>query len=333
MDKCIYINGKFLAERIEGIQRFSIEATKELSKYMKVVLIIPADAKKTIENVDYIEIKCNNGYKFIHFALPKYAKKNKINNVLNFSNIGGLKAPFSVVIHDTLVLDYPKANSFKFNLMTKLFNRLNIYRYKKIYTVSNYSKERILYYYPKIKNDIIVLSSAADQWVDIKPTAVNLPFEGSFYFSLSVIREYKNFIYILNLAKANPSKNFVCTGKQDKISVLGEIPKNVYFTGYLTDEEIKYLYQSCEAFIMPSLAEGFGLPPLEAIVCGCKKIILSDIPVFREIYFCGVNYINISKLYNLDELELKEITSEEREELMSKYSWKNIALKISSSWN
>ncbi len=57
------------------------------------------------------------------------------------------------------------------------------------------------------------------------------------------------------------------------------------------DDELKYLYQKCQLFIYPSLAEGFGLPPLEAMSQGAK-IILSDLEVFREIYGATATYID-----------------------------------------
>ena len=74
---------------------------------------------------------------------------------------------------------------------------------------------------------------------------------------------------------------------------------NLFFTGYVSDDELASLYKYAKGFIFPSLCEGFGLPPLEAIVLGCKSVALSDIPVFREIYNRG-NYsepLNDSKYF------------------------------------
>src|SRR6266404_2132065 len=51
-----------------------------------------------------------------------------------------------------------------------------------------------------------------------------------------------------------------------------EITDRLLFTGYLRDEELRALYSSCKAFIYPSLYEGFGLPPLEALACGAPVI-------------------------------------------------------------
>lgn len=330
--KEIYINGRDLTGEMAGIHRFCVEIIKELSKTMKVIVVCPRGVEETIENVEYIHLDYKASLYFEQLILPRFLRKRKVKNLLSLGNSGPVFLPGSCIIHDILMSEYPNSYSLKVKIVFKIINKLNVKRYKTIYTVSNFSKKRIMHFYPKIKKDIVVLSSAATQWTDVVPKEVKLPFEGRFYFSLSVIREYKNFQYILNLAKANPDKNFVCTGIKDKMSSIGDIPNNVYFTGYLQDEEIKYLYQNCEAFIMPSLLEGFGLPPLEAIVCGCKKIILSDIEVFREIYFTGANFIDVNKVYNLDELDLIEVNEEQRKQLMDKYSWSNIAKKIEETW-
>lgn len=64
------------------------------------------------------------------------------------------------------------------------------------------------------------------------------------------------------------------------ISALG-LEDRIKFTGYVSDQDLTALYSSCLAFIYPSIYEGFGLPPLEAMACGAP-VITSDIPVLRE---------------------------------------------------
>jgi glycosyltransferase involved in cell wall biosynthesis len=59
------------------------------------------------------------------------------------------------------------------------------------------------------------------------------------------------------------------------------VENRVRFTGYLTDEELRALYSSCRVFVYPSLYEGFGLPPLEAMACGAP-VIASRIPSILE---------------------------------------------------
>jgi glycosyltransferase involved in cell wall biosynthesis len=59
------------------------------------------------------------------------------------------------------------------------------------------------------------------------------------------------------------------------------VEDHLRFTGYLTDEDLCALYSSCRAFVYPSLYEGFGLPPLEAMACGAP-VITSQIPGITE---------------------------------------------------
>jgi glycosyltransferase involved in cell wall biosynthesis len=56
----------------------------------------------------------------------------------------------------------------------------------------------------------------------------------------------------------------------------------VSFTGYLHDEDLCALYSSCSLFVYPSLYEGFGLPPLEAMACGAP-VVTSKIPAIEEV--------------------------------------------------
>lgn len=60
------------------------------------------------------------------------------------------------------------------------------------------------------------------------------------------------------------------------------------------DEEIVRLFSGAKAFVFPSFAEGFGLPPLEAMASGVP-VVCSDIPVFREVYGDAVRYVDPSR--------------------------------------
>ena len=77
-------------------------------------------------------------------------------------------------------------------------------------------------------------------------------------------------------------------GKQNHVfsqqNGLDEELPNVRFLGRVSDENLRQLYNQAVCFIFPSIYEGFGLPLLEAMTCGCP-VLASDIPVFREV--CG----------------------------------------------
>lgn len=76
--------------------------------------------------------------------------------------------------------------------------------------------------------------------------------------------------------------------------------ENIKFAGFVADEELAALYSSASVFVYPSIYEGFGIPPLEAMACGCA-VALSDIEVFREIYGEDAVYFD-----SLNEADLKE---------------------------
>lgn len=108
--------------------------------------------------------------------------------------------------------------------------------------------------------------------------------------------------------------------------------KWVKLLGFVPDEDLVGLYQEAEAFVWPTLIEGFGLPPLEAMSVGCP-VLLSDIPVLREI--CGQTALYFDP-YNVEEI-VKKIRGivgnrEMREKLIKKgfkqvekYSWQKMA--------
>ena len=98
---------------------------------------------------------------------------------------------------------------------------------------------------------------------------------------------------------------------------------NVIYVGRVSDAEARALYKYCKAFIFPSIYEGFGIPPMEALCMGAS-IIISDIPVFQRIYGDAAHYINpMNADVKLDEI-LKEPV-EPAETVLSQYSWENSA--------
>jgi glycosyltransferase involved in cell wall biosynthesis len=80
-------------------------------------------------------------------------------------------------------------------------------------------------------------------------------------------------------------------------------------TGYLPDEDLRALYSSCIAFVFPSIYEGFGLPPLEAMACGAP-VIASDIPVFRETLGKSAQLVDTQKISELATAIVHLLTNE-----------------------
>ena len=103
--------------------------------------------------------------------------------------------------------------------------------------------------------------------------------------------------------------------------------------GRVSDEELVRLYNQADCFVFPSLYEGFGLPPLEAMACGCP-VLVSDIPVEREVCGDAALYFNplepseilrIITQYLNDANVIKEKMRQKGYENIMRFSWEKSA--------
>jgi len=101
---------------------------------------------------------------------------------------------------------------------------------------------------------------------------------------------------------------------------------------YLSDKDLAYLYKGAMAYVFPSLSEGFSITPLEAQAIGVP-VLLSDIPVHREIFGDSVLYFNSKSNIDLTEKmqqmyknkDFREALIDKGFENANKYSWKRMA--------
>lgn len=333
--KNIFINGKFLCQNVTGVQRFAIEIIKCLDKIdhtnVKFSLITPSE--KYIKNIldlkkiSIIHLTGKPNYYWEQVRLARFCKKNKPDDLLNLCNIAPVLFPGSCVIHDIAWIDAPSGLSKKFKMIYKFITWKNVKKYKNIFTVSYTMKKRIEMYY-KVDN-IFVIYNDARHMSYVNPVKPKCDLPDNFYFSLGSMNPNKNFKAIVNLANKYPYLNFVISGNTHKSFSKESTEKlnNLIYTGYLNDSELAYLYQNCDAFLFPSIYEGFGIPPLEAIICGCKNVICNDIPVLRELYGELVSFVDFN---NIDFIE-KIIPYENSNSLKlveEKFNWMESACKV-----
>ena len=129
------------------------------------------------------------------------------------------------------------------------------------------------------------------------------------------------------------SSRGVFTERLENIVKKNNAQNYVEVLGYVPDDKIKELYKNSLAFVFPTLSEGFGLPPKEAIEAGTLAVI-SDIPVLKEVYSDSVFYFDpydvmsivdsLEKVLALQDLERKN-KIEYSQKFLKKYSWKKMA--------
>lgn len=222
-----------------------------------------------------------------------------------------------------------------------------------ILTVSEWSKKDILKFFPIDEKKIVVTPLAADSIyrpLDKEKCKallkekynINKPFIlyiGGFsarknvkalIIAFSEIRKKLNVEHDLVIVGANKD-DFNCLME---LSANIDICSNIVFTGYVPSQELPILYNGCELFAYPSLYEGFGLPPLEAMSCG-TPVITSNISSIPEVVKDAGILIDPFNIYELMDSMLKVLNDDKEKALLSQkglerskdFSWKNTAQK------
>lgn len=209
---------------------------------------------------------------------------------------GGIKIPVFTTIHDVVFLDVRGLASKSGTIIRKFFYKYAVFKSEKIFTVSEFSKERITDNL-NCQKPVVVTYNAVPDWFTKKDSESNssIKKENSILF-VGNIKKHKGLSVLVDAFKIAREKGFDLTLKivgnsenfrtadETIFKKISEAPKNsILFTGRIGDKELKNLYRKTKRLVQPSFYEGFGMPPLEAMSLGTKAII-SDITVFREIY-------------------------------------------------
>ena len=273
----------------------------------------------------------NDRFLYKNWFLKEYVKKNDaiyVDLLQHFPNIGC----DVIAIHDCIPEINMKEKLKRDQKHRKRRVENAIGKAKKIVTVSSTSRKEILKYYPTDK-EITVIPNSWQHFERIKENnsiIERLHLQGKeFFFSVGSGFPHKNFRWISCAARENPDCIFVVSGRiTSEVDISQDaLLKNIIFTDYISDGEIKCLMRNCKAFIQPSLAEGFGIPPLEAMSVGADCI-LSNCSAFQEVYGQSVWYIDPVEY---DDISMKEIMSKHKEGndlILNKYSWNISAEKM-----
>lgn len=115
---------------------------------------------------------------------------------------------------------------------------------------------------------------------------------------------------------------------------------DIIFTGFVSDDELAWLYQHCSAYVFPSLMEGFGLPGLEAMVHGAP-VVSSNATCLPEVYGEAARYFDPSSVKDMaeiiasvidDQVIRKELV-EKGAEQAKKYSWERMAAETKAVYD
>ena len=339
MRKPLYINGRFLTQKITGVQRYAIEIVKCMDEIVsegeEVIILIPPEEQVNrleLKKIKQIVVGSFKGHLWIQISLPNYVKKHG-GDLLTFAGLAPVIMPGYWTIHDITFIRHPESFDWKFRVLYGTVLRAALNRCKKIFTVSNFSKNEISNYFGISKEKIKVAYSSANYLLSKEYDHKDLAKYGvkgnDYYLSVSSRNKHKNQVFIEKLAKRYPDKKFLIAGGNVKsfITIKTESLTNLIYIGYVEDDTLVELYKNAIGFIFPSLYEGFGLPPLESIIAGCQSIALSDIPVFREIYYDSAYFFDVNNIesFSFEQFENKIVSDTVRDRYIEKYSFEKDA--------
>jgi glycosyltransferase involved in cell wall biosynthesis len=302
----LYLNGRFLSQSITGVQRFAQETVCALDRLRDtqrlprgagddMVLLVPRDAQRALplRTIETRVVGRRTGHAWEQFDLPGASAGGTL---LNLCQIGpALKRDQWVVMHDAAVHAAPGGFSAAFRAWYKTLMWWLARTSRGVITVSRFSRDELERFVglPAARTPVVhesgehILAEPADRGVLAQH---GLDDGRPFVLAVSSLNPNKNFRAVVEalqrLGDAAPWRVVIAGGTHPRVFA-GDgaaLPAHVTHVGYVTDAQLRALYEAAACFVYPSFYEGFGLPPLEAMLCGCP-VIVSDAASLPEV--CG----------------------------------------------
>ena len=283
-DAAIAVNGRFLTRRPTGVDRFAHELLQAWLPSVgsrAVRILTPSVKLPDGSGSDVFPTRAvgrANGHAWEQFELPGHCRGETLISLCNTAPL--LKRRQLVVLHDASIMVNPSHYSRSYRTWYRvLFNGL-MRRASMVATVSKFSASELARFFGSRKKGIEVIYESGEH-------ILRVPREDSVLDRLN-IRDQR---YILAVGSQTVNKNFGAVVKATEIlgrkgvkvvaaggsnarvfAGVGTLPANLLMAGYVSNGELRSLYENAECFVFPSFYEGFGLPPLEAMHCGCPVL-------------------------------------------------------------
>lgn len=288
MKKTVYLNGRFLTRPLSGVQRTAYELVMALddlldqaefaNKSISFVLLYSGKIENPIvlNNIKLVKKGCLSGNLWEQLELPIYTIGNLLVSMCSISTI--FKTKQVVIVHDASFWVNKQFFSLPFRLWYKFAIPLLGKISRQIISVSNFSKKELVKYGGLNPDKITVIYNAADHILrfgepsdtfkeailKLKPFCLSVS-------SLGANKNYKGLSIALEQVKFS-NYNMLIAGGEMRTLKFSAPESAVTYLGYVSNDELKYLYQHASLFIFPSFYEGFGIPPLEAMISFCPVI-------------------------------------------------------------
>lgn len=302
------------------------------------------------ENLKYIALTSKNKIYRLLFEMPATIKKFNIDAAhYQYTSPIIKNCKTIVTLHDILFVDHPELFPYSYRLVKGRLFKMSAKSANLLLTVSEYSKRQISKCYHISLQDIYVTPNAVsdDFWnIDYQEAKRYVMSQGidKYILYVSRIEPRKNQIALLKayvqleLCKQGYQLLFIGrrtlpTDEFDNYykGLDEEVKSKIHIINQVSYEHLKYWYKAASLFVYPALAEGFGIPPIEAGAVGIPCI-CSDKTAMKDFSFFENNLIDISDNNLLKERIIANLSNSNVEDytrisktIQERYSWKNIA--------
>lgn len=288
----VFINGRFLSQTVTGVQRAALETVRAMDRLaasqdpdfegLQGEVLAPPTARSMsgLTRMPVRRVGFSSGHLWEQVELPWYARTGILVSLANAAPL--LTRRQCVTLHDASVFAVPEAYSAAYLAWYRILTPGLGRRAERIVTDSAFSRGELVRRAGIREDKIRVVPLGAEHILavpcDVGVLARHGLQERPFILAVSSHSAHKN---LLGLAEATRHLDrdgydvVVAGGSNDRVFDAGRAswPEHVKRLGYVTDAELRALYSYAACFVYPSLYEGFGLPPLEAMMCGCPVVV------------------------------------------------------------
>ncbi len=288
----IVVNGRFLAQPRTGVQRYGVETLRALdgllTRHPALLngitwqLAVPHNAQDIplIDNFEIQTLQFFTGHLWEQVPLAAFARGAYLINASYSAPL--LKRDQLVTVHDASVRALPQNYSRSYRWLNNAMTRVLAPRVHTLMTVSQFSAQELKSRL-RLQRDDLVVGHGGWEHTRVAPIDEAAVLRrhglvaGGYLLAVSSPQQSKNFGVIaraLALLGDEPLPPVAVAGAADARIYQGshELPGTLQWLGFVPDEELNVLYRHALWFIFPSLYEGFGLPPLEAMANGCPVL-------------------------------------------------------------
>ncbi len=344
-----------------GIEYYTYELTKALIKADPETNFLLVSNNENYLNVfkgiQNVELKVFESDKINFlwiFKLGLWLRRQNVNALISPSNLMlNFWFPRTIqIIHDIVPVTnpeyWPRDSIKKFKLQLNIASRF----VKKVGTISETTKKELIKHYPGLKKKTECIGIGLHEWtlnevnnIDELRIKNKYSLPEKYILSVSTLQPRKNYTGMIRafdlFSKNNPEYKYLIVGKKgwlyDSIFSLVQdlkLEDKVIFLGYVPEEDLPTIYDNSSALLFLSLAEGFGLPAIEAYSRGIPSV-MNDIEVFRESMEGLAYFVKHDKPEDVTLALSKAVKSKIQinKNFLEKYSWEKVANNLKSLYS